>query len=318
MTNGKHPAGFKSALASRSNVAARRPALIAVLESSLLAEAALVNRLRELGHCPVAFPHLERFLSVSQEGVRFDLVLTPPLGPLPWQHTLAACRASRVPVVVLAQEFQLAQLTDVLAAARRSGPESADLDFAVLPTTDMELACRIDLSLHPQVETTAAGRPANQRFGPYCFNLVRRRVTLRGADCNLTPREFQVALALFENAGQVIERELMHRILWGQQEPSGRSRALDMYVSKLRRKLDLCEANGFELISIHKRGYELLQLLPETSWASFNAAATAASAIPRGAKLELPGVEVVPELSASGPAGTLRVKQFAGSAGLPP
>ena len=293
MTNGQHPAGFESALASRSDLAARRPALIAVLETPLFAEASLLNRLRELGHCPVPFPHLERFLSVSREGVRFDLVLMPPLGSLPWQHTLAACRASRLPVVVLAQEFQHAQLTDVLAAARRSGSGSADVNFAVLPITDMELACRVDLSLHPQVETTAAGRPANQRFDPYCFNLLRRRVTLHGVDCNLTPREFQIALALFENAGQVIERELMHRILWGQREPSGRSRALDMYVSKLRRKLDLREANGFELISIHKRGYELLQLLPEASRVPFNAAATMASAIPGSAKLELSSVEAV-------------------------
>lgn len=293
MTNGHHPAGIESVPASRAAGAARRSALIAVLDSTQFGEASLMHRLREMGHCPVAFPHVERFLDVSEKGVRFDLVLTPLLASLSWQRTLAACRALRVPVVVLAQVPQIVLLAELLGAAKRSGSGSVDVNFAVLPITDMELACRVDLSAHTQPETTVAGRPANQQFGPYCFNLVRRRATLRDVDCSLTPREFQVALVLFENAGQVVERELMHRILWGKQQPDGRSRALDMYVSKLRRKLDLCETNGFELISIHKRGYELLRLLPEAAWVPFNAATGLASAVPSRAKPDLSSVEVV-------------------------
>lgn len=272
MTNGIPSAAFQAARAQlpprssrAAGSAARRSALIAVIEPGRIGEAVLFQRLRDLGHCPVPFPCVDALVSAAGKGIGFDLVLVPPQPPQRWQQTLLACRGLRLPMVVLAHETEMPTLVDALSAAKRGGSANAEVDFAVLPITDMELACRVDFSAHLLPETTSAGRPATQQFGAYGFHLIRRRVMLHGTDCQLTPREFQVALVLFENAGRVIERERMHRLLWGQPQEKQGSRALDMCVSKLRKKLDLREANGFELISIHKRGYELAQLFPDAA-----------------------------------------------------
>lgn len=267
--------------------ALRKSLLIAVLAGSDPGESSLLHRLRELGHCPMSFPRLDWFLAGCEKGLKFDLLLTPPPQLQPWRETLSACSALKIPILLLAHALQMTMLADSLAAARHSELASADVDFAVLPAADAELACRLDLAAQPRHRPTGTPRPANQQFGPYRFSFPRRRATLHGIDRNLTPREFQIALVLFENAGQVVERELMHRLLWGKPKQNDHSRALDMYVSKLRRKLDLREANGFELISIYKRGYELLQVQPDPGFAYAGPAIAMSAAVAHGAMFDV-------------------------------
>jgi hypothetical protein len=259
--------------------------LIAVLDGNSPGEASLLNQLRELGHCPMLFPRLEWFVAACAKGLKFDLLLTPPLPLQPWLETLSACGALKVPLLAVAQPLQMTMLAEVMAATRHGDPEGAKFDFTVLPATDAELACRLELAARSHERPAPAPRAEDQHFGPYRFSFPRRRATLHGVDRKLTPREFQVALVLFENAGQVVEREVMHRLLWGKPKDNEQSRALDMYVSKLRKKLDLCEANGFELISIYKRGYELLQVRPEPARIHGGAAMQVGAAVARGARL---------------------------------
>ncbi|WP_431113055.1 winged helix-turn-helix transcriptional regulator [Variovorax paradoxus] len=272
---------------------ARKPLLIAVLAGRDPDESPLLNCLRELGHCPMSFPRLDWFVAACDKGLKFDLLLTPLPQLQPWRDTLSVCRALKVPIVVLAYALQMTMLAEALAAARHDDSAGVDVDFAVLPTTGAELGCRLDLAARSRESTAATPRPVNQQFGPYHFSFPRRRATLHGVDRNLTPREFQVALVLFENAGQVVERDLMHRLLWGKPKENDHSRALDMYVSKLRKKLDLCEANGFELISIYKRGYELLRVLPGPARAHAEAAMAMSAAVARGTTFDVVGAEAL-------------------------
>ncbi|MDR6890688.1 MULTISPECIES: response regulator transcription factor [Variovorax] len=267
--------------------AARKSLLIAVLAGSDPGESSLLHRLRELGHCPMSFPRLDWFLAACEKGLEFDLLLTPAPQLHAWQETLSACRALKIPILLVTHALQMTMVADALAATRHGESAGAAVDFAVLPATDTELVCRLDLAARLRERTVATPRPVNQQFGPYHFSFPRRRATLHGIDRNLTPREFQIALVLFENAGQVVERELMHRLLWGKPKQNDHSRALDMYVSKLRRKLDLREANGFELISIYKRGYELLQVPPEPGRAHADSALAMSAAVARGAMFDV-------------------------------
>jgi DNA-binding response OmpR family regulator len=58
-----------------------------------------------------------------------------------------------------------------------------------------------------------------------------------GQPLNLTHRELELLTALVERQGRIVSREELHRTVWG--EPYRKSdRSVDVYVAKLRQKLD--------------------------------------------------------------------------------
>jgi DNA-binding response OmpR family regulator len=58
-----------------------------------------------------------------------------------------------------------------------------------------------------------------------------------GGPLNLTARELELLTALAERAGRIVSRDELHRAVWG--EPYRKSdRSVDVYVGKLRQKLD--------------------------------------------------------------------------------
>ena len=58
-----------------------------------------------------------------------------------------------------------------------------------------------------------------------------------GRPLNLTSRELELLTALVERQGRIVSREELHRSVWG--EPYRKSdRSVDVYVAKLRQKLD--------------------------------------------------------------------------------
>jgi DNA-binding response OmpR family regulator len=58
-----------------------------------------------------------------------------------------------------------------------------------------------------------------------------------GQPLNLTARELELLSALIEREGRIVSREELYRTVWG--EPYRKSdRSVDVYVGKLRQKLD--------------------------------------------------------------------------------
>lgn len=61
-------------------------------------------------------------------------------------------------------------------------------------------------------------------------------VLANGRPLNLTPREFQLLVALATNPDRVMTRDELHRSVWGG-ESSKRDRSVDVYVGRIRTKL---------------------------------------------------------------------------------
>ena len=60
---------------------------------------------------------------------------------------------------------------------------------------------------------------------------------VEGRPLNLTARELELLTALVEREGRIVSREELYRTVWG--EPYRKSdRSVDVYVGKLRQKLD--------------------------------------------------------------------------------
>lgn len=72
----------------------------------------------------------------------------------------------------------------------------------------------------------------------------------------LSQREFELALMLFENVGRIVSKDALIKRIWG-----GVDRRYDAtlatYVSKLRSALELRSHNGLVISTIYNHGYRL-------------------------------------------------------------
>ena len=100
--------------------------------------------------------------------------------------------------------------------------------------------------------------PLNARSDALTFRGIKleissRRVTLDGKPLHLTPKEFDLLLALMQNRGKVLTRTFLLETIWGYSF-AGDSRVVDSHIKKLRSKVSPYSSNIKTVISI---GYKL-------------------------------------------------------------
>ena len=89
-----------------------------------------------------------------------------------------------------------------------------------------------------------AGEPSGVlRNGSITLDPVRRLVTVRGADLDLTPREYELLKQMLAAPGRVLTRGRLLRAVWGTAY-SDEGHYLHVYVSRLRRKLAAADPEG--------------------------------------------------------------------------
>lgn len=76
-------------------------------------------------------------------------------------------------------------------------------------------------------------------WGNYRFDLENRRLFHQGFEINLRPREYDVALLLFFNLGEILERSWLQKTIWKRVKTN--SRSLDVCIAIIREKLKLRE-----------------------------------------------------------------------------
>lgn len=132
-------------------------------------------------------------------------------------------------------------------------------DYLVKPVRQGELAARVAAVLR-RTTPGAAERSAEIEFLPYTFNATTKSAILNGEPVQLTNKEFDLALFLFQNAGKVVSRGHMLETIWGIENRSVSTRTIDTHVSRLRRKLALCADQGWVLAAIYQHGYRMERL----------------------------------------------------------
>ena len=150
----------------------------------------------------------------------------------------------------------------------RALKEGAD-DYLVKPLRKQELLARVE----------ALGRRAKPqprlsdvlRVGHFEIDLGRRTVLRSGKSVELTQKDFDLAVFLFRNVGNLVSRGHILESVWGR-SPDLNTRTVDTHVSRLRSKLGLVPENGWRLTAVYQHCYRLEQL-PEPA-ASEAAAAT--------------------------------------------
>jgi DNA-binding response OmpR family regulator len=127
-------------------------------------------------------------------------------------------------------------------------------DYVTKPFGVLELLARVEALLRRG--GPAGGQRAIQRFGEVEVHLGARVVRRSEAPVALTPREFDLLVALLAADGAVLSRaQLMERV-WGYQADV-LSRTVDTHVAELRRKLEADPATPRHILTVRKVGYRI-------------------------------------------------------------
>ncbi len=99
--------------------------------------------------------------------------------------------------------------------------------------------------------TTADHRPlGNYRFSPTAMEL-----SIDGQVTSLTAKEAELLALLYDHANETLERDLLLKAIWGN-EDSYVGRTLDVFVSRLRKKLE--DDPAVKIANIRGVGYKLV------------------------------------------------------------
>ena len=173
------------------------------------------------------------------------------------RDALAAAREERPDLVVLDLMLPRVSGYDVLAELRRR-EETRDIgvilltarkdepdrikglslgadDYLPKPFSPQELVLRVSAVLR-RLAAPAVATGGVMTAGPLVLDRTAHRVTVAGAEVELTATEFKLLRTLLEREGRVQTRAQLLETVW-QAQPDIQTRTVDMHVQRLRQKL---------------------------------------------------------------------------------
>jgi len=151
---------------------------------------------------------------------------------------------SSVPIVVLSSRTDERGKVDALDLG-------AD-DYLTKPFGIEELAARLRAALRHRLQEQGE-RPVF-RSGDLAVDLVRRVVTVRGAEVKLTPREYDLLRLLVAHAGKVLTHRFILQEVWGGDTDV---QYLRIYVRALRQKIEADPERPQHILTETGVGYRL-------------------------------------------------------------
>ena len=200
--------------------------LLLVEDDSMIGEAARQG-LRQEGHT-VDWVRDGREAEAAVAAAPYDCVLLD-LG-LPRRDGLTILKAWRarnvaVPVLIITARDAVSD--------RVAGLDAGADDYLVKPFDLDELSARVRA-----VARRRAGRAESvMRIGELEIDSANRHVRWKGADVNLSPREYALLEALSNRPGHYLTRAQLEERLYGWDEEIA-SNAVEVHIHALRRKLD--------------------------------------------------------------------------------
>jgi DNA-binding response OmpR family regulator len=158
---------------------------------------------------------------------------------------------SRVPVLLLTARGDEA---DILM-----GFDSGADDYVTKPFSTLELLARVRALLRRgSVEGGVAGSESSVfRFGSVEIDESSRTVLKDGVSVSLTPKEFDLLLALLRRKGGIASRAELLDEVWHYANSDVLTRTVDIHVAELRRKLEDDPAEPRHILTVRKAGYRL-------------------------------------------------------------
>ncbi|HXQ66773.1 MAG TPA: response regulator transcription factor [Alphaproteobacteria bacterium] len=181
------------------------------------------------------------------ESLAFDLIVLDVMmpGQSGFDFTEALRLKSQVPILMLTAMGEPEE--------RIQGLERGADDYLAKPFEPRELVLRIQRILARIPAPPALAPITNVRLGACAFDLKREELSRGGAPIKLTESEGRLLRILASHAGQPLSRER----LASESEVSGNTRAIDVQVTRLRRKIEPDPRAPRYLHTVRGKGYML-------------------------------------------------------------
>ena len=181
-------------------------------------------------------------LSLAESG-KYDLMVLDIM--LPGINGLEVLRRLRktsdMPVILLTARDAVMD--------KVSGLEMGADDYMTKPFGIMELLSRVKALLR----RSAGAQTKRLEVGNLVLDDERHLVMVKGENCELTFKEYELLKLLMANCGMVLTREVIMERVWGT-DFEGESRTLDMHIKTLRQKLG---EEGSMIRTVRNVGYLL-------------------------------------------------------------
>ena len=133
-------------------------------------------------------------------------------------------------------------------------------DYVTKPCGVLELLARVGALLRrsrmAEHRAGTDGAAGIERFGRVEINPASRTVTKEGTPVALSPKEFDLLLALVRRRGAVASRVELLREVWGHRVEV-MTRTVDIHIAELRRKLEDDPSQPRHILTVWKAGYRL-------------------------------------------------------------
>jgi two-component system KDP operon response regulator KdpE len=165
-----------------------------------------------------------------------DLVITDLA--MPQMNGVELCReiraVSQVPIIVLSVRNQDLMKVEALDAG-------AD-DYVTKPFSIQELQARVRSQLRRSTATSTAP-PQIIQAGDFVIDIPQHRVTVRGQDTHLTPKQFDLLVCLAQHPGQVLTHRALLHAVWDTN--ADQPEYLRVTIGQLRKKIELSDEPAY-------------------------------------------------------------------------
>jgi two-component system response regulator MtrA len=224
-------------------------ARILVVEDNLALAEGVAYNLRHEGHDVRVAEDGEAGLADARSWSPDLVILDLMLPRLDGYGVLSAIRGDRnnVPVIILTARGEEA---DKVRGFRLDCDQYVTKPFGVL-----ELLERVGALLRRSSLRGAEAVPHRTiQFGDVVVDVAARTVTRADEPCTLTPKAFELLLALVARGGRVATRQELLKEVWGY-GAFVLSRTVDSHIAELRRKVEEDAARPRHILTVWKIGY---------------------------------------------------------------
>lgn len=157
----------------------------------------------------------------------------------------------RIPVLILTARSQESDLV--------MGFNLGADDYVTKPFSTAELVARVRALLRRSSLQASSDTAAQkvERFGNVEVNPDTRIVLRNGGAVELTPKEFDLLLALIRRRGAIASRNELLKEVWRYGNADIMTRTVDVHIAELRRKLEEDPADPRHILTARKAGYRL-------------------------------------------------------------
>lgn len=190
------------------------------------------------------------------EGTPYDLVILDIM--LPCMDGLEICRRLRARTTYLPVLMLTAKSTEL---DRVLGLEMGADDYVTKPFSIPELLARVK-AIFRRVEglkaEKAGNEPAILKAGDLIIDPVKRKVTRKGVEVELTAREFDLLFHFAKNPGRVYTRSQLLDQVWGYGH-EGYEHTVNSHINRLRTKIEEDPAHPRYVLTVWGVGYKFME-----------------------------------------------------------